>query len=144
MIYKNLGNNIKKARKDKNLTQKELANRLGLSVVTIQNYENGRREPGLAVIYDIALKLDMTIAELLGYDNDLKNAELDFKNIKIDPEVVKSISSENLLEFFKSYLKYLIQSTYGHKMNLTDEQINSLMKISNNSLLPALELLNSK
>lgn len=74
MIYKNLGNNLKKARKNKNLTQKELANRLGLSVITIQNYENGRREPGLNVIYDIALQLDVTISELLG-DENIENIE---------------------------------------------------------------------
>lgn len=40
-----IGDNIKRARKRKGLTQKDLAELLGLTVVTIQRYESGYNSP---------------------------------------------------------------------------------------------------
>ena len=40
-----IGENIKKLRKEKGLTQKQLAKECGLSIATIQGYEQGKYEP---------------------------------------------------------------------------------------------------
>ena len=42
-----VGKNIKKIRKEKNLTQDDLAERLYCTRQTISNYENGKSEPNM-------------------------------------------------------------------------------------------------
>lgn len=141
----NIGDNIRKYRKEKNMSMKDLSSALNVSVQAIGNYERGDREPNFEMLEKISEILDVPLYVLLTFnDEELAAIKSEFKNKTISPEIVKTVSSEHLKEFFESYLKHLIQSTYGYKINLTDEQINNLMKISNNSLLPALELLNSK
>lgn len=58
-INKILGSNIKKARKEKKLTQKELADKMDVSVITIQQWEKGAYVPRT----DKMIKL----AKVLGY-----------------------------------------------------------------------------
>ncbi len=59
-----LGSNIKKYRKEAGLTQKELAEMLGVAVGTIQQYESGKRQPRLEMINRIAGALDMGVRRL--------------------------------------------------------------------------------
>lgn len=59
-----LGDNIKKYRKINNLTQKQLAEKIGVTVVTIQNYENTRREPNSETLKKIAEALGVSVATL--------------------------------------------------------------------------------
>ena len=51
---KELGNRLKQARKEKGLSQEELANLIGLKVGTISKYEQGDRTPGIGKIQLIA------------------------------------------------------------------------------------------
>ena len=67
-ILSMIGENIKKYRKNSNLTQKQLAEKIGVTVVTIQNYENSRREPNLIALNKIATALGVTINDLLGIE----------------------------------------------------------------------------
>ena len=66
-----LGLKIKNARKNKGLTQKQLAQILGVSVITIQNYENSRRNPSVDVLKKISEILDVNTSVLLN-DNSFK------------------------------------------------------------------------
>lgn len=61
-----LGQNIKAARKKAGLTQKQLAEKIGVAPITIQQYENGSREPRIATIGKIADALDVTADYLAG------------------------------------------------------------------------------
>ncbi|MFW2490950.1 helix-turn-helix domain-containing protein [Clostridium chromiireducens] len=61
----NIGNNIKLLRKNKGLTQKQLADMINVSVVTIQNYENGRREPNMETLQKISNSLGVKLNDLL-------------------------------------------------------------------------------
>ncbi|ADZ84328.1 helix-turn-helix domain-containing protein [Cellulosilyticum lentocellum] len=65
-----LGNNIKTARKKLKLTQKELAQQLGIAEITIRKYEKGEREPNLETIEKLAVTLKVTPYELLGNLNN--------------------------------------------------------------------------
>lgn len=49
------------------IMQKELAQRSGISAVTISNIVNGRRGPSVAVAYLLAEALDCTIDDVLQY-----------------------------------------------------------------------------
>ena len=57
-------------RKERKLTQKELARELDLSEVGIQNYEGGRRKPAFAVLIALADYFDVSLDYLVGRSDD--------------------------------------------------------------------------
>ena len=63
-----IGDNIKKYRKQAGLTQKQLAERLGVATGTIQQYELGKREPRFEQLYRIANALNIDEWMLYGKD----------------------------------------------------------------------------
>lgn len=54
-------------RKEKNITQKQLANELNLSEVGIQNYEGERRKPAYDVLIALADYFDVSLDYLVGH-----------------------------------------------------------------------------
>ena len=60
-----IGDNIRKARKSAGLTQNQLANKLGLSVMSIRRYEAGSRDLKTNALNRIAAALGVTLAELV-------------------------------------------------------------------------------
>lgn len=60
-----IGENIKNLRKSKGLSQKQLANKVGLSEITIRRYEKGINDPTTEVAEDIAIALEVSLAELI-------------------------------------------------------------------------------
>lgn len=63
----NIGSNLKIIRNRKQLTQKQLAEMIEVSTITIQNYENNRREPKMDTLNKIAETLNVSVNELLNY-----------------------------------------------------------------------------
>lgn len=59
-----IGDNIKKFRKIKKLTQEELGNRLGVSAAMISQWERGERNPRTENLQKIASALDVSIGDL--------------------------------------------------------------------------------
>lgn len=59
-----IGTKIKELRKDKGFSQKQLANASGLSVASIQGYEQGKYKPKKETLTKIAKALDVSIADL--------------------------------------------------------------------------------
>lgn len=57
-------------RKEKNITQKQLANELNLSEVGIQNYEGERRKPAFDVLLALADYFDVSLDYLCGRSDD--------------------------------------------------------------------------
>ena len=60
------GERLKKARKSKGLTQKELAEIVGIAKTTLGNYEINFREPNLLIFGKLVEVLDADANELLG------------------------------------------------------------------------------
>lgn len=60
-----IGNFVAKKRKGKNMTQAQLAEKLGVSDKTISKWETGKCMPDYSVIESLCAELDITIAELL-------------------------------------------------------------------------------
>jgi len=60
-----IGDEIKGARKKVKLTQAELAEKSGLSLMSIRRYEAGERQPTLVQIQDISDALKVPISEFL-------------------------------------------------------------------------------
>lgn len=64
-----LSNNLKFLRKEKKLTQSELANQLGIVPNAYQKYEYGTREPNLSTVKKIANFFNVSTDFLLGNDD---------------------------------------------------------------------------
>ena len=62
----NLGKTIQILRKEKNLTQNELAEKLFVSYQAISQWENGNTNPDITIIPNIADVFGITIDELFG------------------------------------------------------------------------------
>ena len=61
----NIGLNIKKHRKEKGLTQEELASKIGKSTITIRKYESGDILPSINNIYEIARALKVFSTDII-------------------------------------------------------------------------------
>jgi len=59
------GRFIAEMRRQKNLTQKQLAEQVGVSDKTVSKWENGRSMPDNAILLDVCLILDISVNELL-------------------------------------------------------------------------------
>ncbi len=96
-----LGERIKKLRESKGLTQKELANQLGLTDGAIGFYEVGKRNPPLDTLNKLADFFGVSIDYLLGrtdIENLYKDKELIEKQRK---EMHKYFTIEELEEFIR-------------------------------------------
>ena len=99
---------MKELRKEKKLTQKELADKINVSKITVLRWENGERQIKPEKAEKLANFFGVSIAHLLGYeDNDFKN-EADIKVAVLDETLKKlhaimvlaeSDESPNLVEF---------------------------------------------
>lgn len=89
MDQANIGKFIQKLRKEKNMTQKELADKLFVTENAIGNWENGRRIPDYSILKQLCEILDTNFNELLSGKriNDYKEeAEQNFEILKKQEE----------------------------------------------------------
>ena len=63
-----VGENIKRIRKEKGLTQKELGERLKMTQSAIWQFENDKTSPRIETIEKIASALDVTPPDLMGHE----------------------------------------------------------------------------
>ena len=68
-----IGQRIRKYRKEKGLNQSELAEKIGKSLRTVQKYEKGEIEVAISVISDIAEVLGVSSSEILGYKSGIEH-----------------------------------------------------------------------
>ena len=73
-----IGENIKIHRKNKGLTQKQLADKIGVSEITVRRYEKNNNIPNVAIIDKFAAALEISVFELL--DNNYDKAEYELLN----------------------------------------------------------------
>ena len=69
-FYKLLGKNIKKRRKELNLTQEELAEKLNMSLNFVGKIEVAFSKPSLDTLIKIASVLDTTVSKLTNFQSD--------------------------------------------------------------------------
>lgn len=61
-----VGRNIAKFRRDKNMTQMELADKMGISFQAVSNWERGQSMPDISKLPELATLFGITIDQLLG------------------------------------------------------------------------------
>ena len=68
----NVGKNIKKLRKEKNITQDQLAEQLHVTRQAISNWEIGKTQPDIETLSAMAEYFEVTVEELI-YETPQKN-----------------------------------------------------------------------
>ena len=64
-----LGKRLKELREESGLTQKQVAEKLGVNSVTYLHYEKAQREPPLALLADMAAVFAVSVDYLLGLED---------------------------------------------------------------------------
>ena len=75
----NIGNKIKELRKSNNMSQKDLAQKLGVGQSTISEWENATYEPTASALKQLAICFDVSADYLLGLE-DFGGAKFSAKN----------------------------------------------------------------
>ena len=119
MSQEKIGKFIAKCRKEKNMTQQELALKLDVTDRAISNWENGRRLPDYSIIEKLCNELDITINELFACE---KISNKDYKE-KSDKNVVNILKNNelynkkkqrlHLLDFYVSMILIVFLSLYS-------------------------------
>lgn len=65
-LMRRVGQNISTLRRERNMTQMELADRMGVSFQAVSNWERGESMPDIAKLPELARMLGVTIDDLLG------------------------------------------------------------------------------
>ena len=70
-----IGQSIQEARKKAKLTQKELAEKVGIATITVQQYERGVRTPKIETLQNIAQALNIDVGVLYGVEVNKGNPQ---------------------------------------------------------------------
>ena len=71
-----VGEVIRKYRKSKNMTQEEMARRLGVTAPAVNKWEHGNSLPDITLLMPIARLLGISTDELLSYQQELTAEEI--------------------------------------------------------------------
>ncbi|HAX53118.1 helix-turn-helix transcriptional regulator [Muricomes intestini] len=99
-----IGEVIRKYRKSKNMTQEEMANRLGVTAPAVNKWENGNSLPDIMLLAPIARLLDITLDTLLSYQEELTLEEINNFTYELDDKL-KNGTYENGFQWAKDKLQ---------------------------------------
>ena len=91
MNQEKIGKFILELRREKNMTQQELADKIGVTDRAISKWENGRGMPDLSLMIPLCKELDITINELISGE---KIEKKDYQS-KLEENIVKTIDYTN-------------------------------------------------
>ncbi|HFR3948789.1 helix-turn-helix domain-containing protein [Streptococcus suis] len=115
-------NRLKELRKEKKLTQEELASEIGVSKITILRWENGERQIKPDKAQALADYFGVSVGYLLGYSENPKryDDEIILTNSRTDRIFTHSyqLESDNIKSAFKKF-------TIDCSLLLTDVQIDA-------------------
>ncbi|MCM1371311.1 MAG: helix-turn-helix domain-containing protein [Clostridium sp.] len=110
-----IGKFIAKCRKEKNMTQQELSERLGISDRTIGNWENGRNMPDLSLFKPLCVELGITLNDLMsGEKVDIKKYQE-----KLEENIINTINYTNEKIESRNNFIGLISIIFGVLISIT-------------------------
>lgn len=117
-----LGQNIKKYRKQKGLTQSELAEMIDLKSITIRKYESDDREPSIETITKIAEALGVPVSKLIEDDTfNLTDSDTEKVDFYIDL-IIGMPELKPLIPIFRNKGYELRQDIKGYDIYLIKEE----------------------
>lgn len=107
-----IGQYIAKKRKEKNLTQEQLAENLGVSNKTISKWENGKCMPDYSIIQNLCKELEISISELMDGENTDNNSV----RLYDDTQIMDLLKRTQVLEFQKRIIYGVLLIVMGITM----------------------------
>lgn len=117
LILSRFSERLKQLRIERKLTQQIIADNIGVNRVTYTNWENGKREPDLDKVVELATELNTTVDYLLG------NTDINRLDVTVE-EVEKSTLQDK--EAMITDLEKNIETIFEvgrNKFNMTDEEM---------------------
>lgn len=108
----NIGTVIRTYRKEKNMTQEEMANRLGVTAPAVNKWEKGNSYPDITLLVPIARLLNISLDTLLSFQEELTEEEI----TQIIMEADQRLKTESYEEVFQ-WAKQKIE-TYPNSLML--------------------------
>lgn len=121
----NFGNKLKYYRKEKNITQEDLAKYLNITKSSISKWESNKSTPELVYIIKIALYFNITIDELLDYKKYYTNEEIN----EICKDYKDKINKNNFLFIYYDILDNI--NKYKYDNNFVIEMIIIILNYYN-------------
>ena len=125
MNIEKISNLIKTKRKEKNLTQEELASKINVTEKAVSRWETGRGTPDISLLIPLANALDLDVSDLLNGDEKKKDLNNNIttlieyqessKKVKNKTPIIISIILYTIFTFL--YLFYL-KATYHPNHNI--------------------------
>ena len=109
MNQEKIGKFIAKCRKTKNMTQQELAEKLGVSDRTVGNWENGRNMPDLSLFKPLCSELNISLNDLMSGE---KVKEREYQE-KSEENIINTIDYANKRIENRNHFIGLIFITFG-------------------------------
>lgn len=131
MNQENIGKFISKERKNKELTQKELADKLNISEKTISKWECGKGLPEVSLMQPLCKELDISVNELLNGAKDPQEDKAIIEYVKYEKKKSKkkiitltivsilliTFILSTIIYFFGNYGKTAVYQLYGESKN---------------------------
>ena len=115
MNQEKIGKFIAQCRKEKNMTQQDLSEKLGVSSKTVSNWENGRNMPDLSLFKPLCEELDINLNDFLSGE---KVKETEYQK-KLEENIINTINfSNNKLRNENNFIG-LILITFGILISIT-------------------------
>ena len=99
-----IGEVIRKYRKRKNMTQEEIANRLGVTAPAVNKWENGISQPDIMLLAPIARLLNITLDTLLSFQEELTVEEINSIVHEVDAKL-KNETYEKAFQWAKGKIE---------------------------------------
>lgn len=105
-----IGENIKRLRKAKNVTQEQIAEVLGISVTAVSKWERCETYPDITLLFPLAHYFEVTLDELMGYDEERIQAEIhevlsEYRSLWItEPEKARKLIRKAYKDYPNDYL----------------------------------------
>ena len=101
-----IGKIISEKRKEKKITQQELANFVGVSKASVSKWETGQTYPDISLLPLLAAYFDMTIDSLLAYQPKMENHEIKRIYATLKDGLNTKDADDILLHFHSSIRRY--------------------------------------
>lgn len=104
------GELIKKVRKAKKMTQKQLSERCGIADSNIRKYENGKQFPKWETLERIAAALEVDVFELIEYEDEPQEVVDTWRNLIDKKKEVKTSSTQTLKQLLSTIKNIIIEN----------------------------------
>lgn len=130
-----IGDRIKQLRKEKGISQRDMAKSLGINVSTYSNYENNHREPSSEIIKQVSKVLGVSVQDLLvPKDIYVKIGRLSEAIIREDKQCIDILTDEEKAEMDKIAASHGENAASFYEKSVYREKRDELVHFANNQI----------